>query len=50
MKMVRGKGIANGRDGLLYKNTFAGYNHIHALAVPGWAERFVEAAALGGKK
>jgi len=49
MKMVRGKGIANGRDGLLYKNTLAGYNHIHALAVPGWAERFVEAAALGGK-
>ncbi|QJB56601.1 cobyrinate a,c-diamide synthase [Pseudodesulfovibrio sp. zrk46] len=45
MKMARGKGILNGRDGLLSKNTFAGYNHIHALAVPGWAERFVSAAS-----
>ncbi len=50
MKMVRGKGIVDGRDGLLYKNTLAGYNHIHALAVPGWAERFVEAAALSGTR
>lgn len=45
MEMVRGKGALSGRDGLLYKNTFAGYNHIHALAVPEWAIRFVEAAA-----
>lgn len=44
MKMVRGKGVLHGQDGLLYENTFAGYNHIHALAVPGWAERFVKAA------
>lgn len=41
MKMNRGKGIAGDKDGLLYENTFAGYNHIHALAVPEWAERFV---------
>jgi len=45
MEMRRGKGIGTGRDGLLYENTFAGYNHIHALAAPGWAERFVAAAA-----
>ncbi|QGY38987.1 cobyrinate a,c-diamide synthase [Pseudodesulfovibrio cashew] len=44
MKMVRGMGAGKGRDGLLYQNTFAGYNHIHALAVPGWAPRFVAAA------
>lgn len=44
MKMVRGKGSKNGFDGFLYKRTFAGYNHIHALAVPQWAERFVAAA------
>ncbi len=44
MKMVRGKGVINGHDGLLYENTFAGYNHIHAFAVPGWADRFVLAA------
>lgn len=45
MKMVRGKGVLHGQDGLLYQNTFAGYNHIHALAVPEWAQRFVDAVA-----
>jgi cobyrinic acid a,c-diamide synthase len=44
MEMTRGEGMLKGRDGLLYQNTLAGYNHIHALAVPGWAERFVAAA------
>lgn len=44
MQMLRGKGIAGDRDGILYENTFAGYNHIHALAVPEWAQRFVETA------
>jgi cobyrinic acid a,c-diamide synthase len=47
LKMLRGKGGWNGRDGVLYKNTIAGYNHIHALAVPQWAKSFVAAA---GKK
>jgi len=45
MALRRGCGIGGGRDGLLYENTFAGYNHIHALAVPEWARRFVAAAA-----
>lgn len=45
LDMTRGQGAGKGSDGLLYKNTFAGYNHIHALAVPGWAERFVAAAS-----
>ena len=45
LRMIRGQGSALGRDGFLHKNTWAGYNHIHALAVPGWAERFVAAAA-----
>lgn len=44
MVMDRGKGAGLGRDGLLSFNTFAGYNHIHALAVPEWATRFVDAA------
>lgn len=44
MRMRRGSGIGDGRDGLLYENTFAGYTHIHALAVPDWAPRFVAAA------
>lgn len=45
MRMARGSGIGDGRDGLLYENTFAGYTHIHALAFPAWAPRFVAAAA-----
>ena len=45
LSMLRGSGIGGGRDGLLYENAFAGYNHIHALAVPEWARRFVAAAA-----
>lgn len=44
LKMHRGKGNAIGHDGFLKDNTMAGYNHIHALAVPGWAERFVASA------
>jgi cobyrinic acid a,c-diamide synthase len=44
MRMIRGAGAGMGRDGLLYENTFAGYTHIHALAFPDWAGRFVAAA------
>ncbi|MBG0788877.1 MAG: cobyrinate a,c-diamide synthase [Desulfovibrionaceae bacterium] len=45
LMMHRGKGSAIGHDGFLKNNTLAGYNHIHALAVPGWADRFVAAAS-----
>jgi len=45
MKMLRGKGGGIGHDGFLYEKTIAGYNHIHALAVPDWAKKFVSAAA-----
>jgi len=44
LKMLRGRGMLNGRDGLLKNRTFAAYSHIHALGVPGWAESFVRAA------
>ena len=37
----RGKGIVPGSDGLVYKNTLAGYHHLHAAAAPGWAEQMV---------
>ncbi|MFP4315655.1 MAG: cobyrinate a,c-diamide synthase [Desulfovibrionales bacterium] len=46
LKMVRGKGIDHGCDGLVSRNVFATYTHIHALGVSGWAERFV-ATAVG---
>lgn len=45
LDMDRGKGMANGRDGLVRDNVYAGYNHIHALGVPCWAGNFVRAAA-----
>lgn len=43
-RMLRGKGISGGFDGICYKNLLATYTHIHALGNPGWAEAFVSAA------
>ncbi len=40
----RGKGIVPGSDGLLYKNTLAGYHHLHAMAAPNWADQMVRLA------
>ncbi len=37
----RGKGIVSGFDGLVYKNTLAGYHHLHSDAAPQWAESLV---------
>jgi cobyrinic acid a,c-diamide synthase len=44
LRMLRGTGLGDLRDGLIYKNTFACYTHLHALSVPGWAGNFVRAA------
>ncbi|MDR3639725.1 MAG: cobyrinate a,c-diamide synthase [Humidesulfovibrio sp.] len=44
LKMLRGRGMINGRDGLLLDRTFAAYSHIHALGTPHWAPAFVRAA------
>lgn len=44
LTMERGVGFMNGRDGLVYRNVLALYTHIHALATPQWAGRFVEKA------
>lgn len=43
-KVSRGHGIDGKRDGMLYKNVLACYNHIHALGTKGWAENLVSAA------
>ena len=40
----RGHGIDGKRDGILYKNMFATYMHLHALGIPHWAEAFVSLA------
>jgi cobyrinic acid a,c-diamide synthase len=43
--IVRGHGVDGLQDGIVYKNLFASYLHLHALSNPGWAERFVDVAA-----
>ncbi|ACL05978.1 cobyrinic acid a,c-diamide synthase [Desulfatibacillum aliphaticivorans] len=48
--MVRGKGLYNGRDGMIYKNVLATYTHIHALGAPQWAEGLVRLAAVYSHK
>jgi cobyrinic acid a,c-diamide synthase len=45
----RGYGIDGQRDGVLYKNVFAAYTHLHALGTPPWAVAFVSLAAKEGK-
>lgn len=42
LKMVRGQGFSNGRDGLTYNNVFALYTHVHADGTPEWADNFVK--------
>jgi len=49
LKMVRGKGFINGRDGLTYKNVFALYTHVHADGTPEWATNFVNRCLLAKK-
>jgi len=44
LELSRGQGMGGGRDGLLARNTFAAYSHIHALGAPHWAPGFVAAA------
>lgn len=41
VRMIRGTGFIGGRDGLMYKNVFALYTHVHAEGTPDWAEKFV---------
>jgi len=44
-RLRRGRGIDGERDGVLYKNVFASYMHVHALGTPGWAEGLVSMAS-----
>jgi len=43
-RMQRGQGINGKADGIVYKNVFAAYTHLHASGVPQWAEAFVSLA------
>ena len=40
-RMKRGRGIEEKKDGIVYKNLFASYVHLHALGTPEWAGNFV---------
>jgi len=42
LKMERGTGFINGRDGLVYNNVLALYTHVHADGTPEWAGKFVQ--------
>ena len=42
LKMSRGKGFANGRDGLIGGNVLALYTHVHADGTPEWAPSVVD--------
>lgn len=44
MEIRRGHGIDGRVDGIVYKNTFAAYTHIHALGTTSWAEAFISRA------
>lgn len=44
-RVRRGFGIDGQVDGILYRRTLAGYNHLYAPASPGWAPRLVALAA-----
>ncbi|GBD98946.1 cobyrinic acid A,C-diamide synthase [bacterium BMS3Abin07] len=43
-KMKRGGGIRNGYDGVVYKNVFATYTHLHALGSPEWVKAMINVA------
>jgi cobyrinic acid a,c-diamide synthase len=44
-QVKRGQGVQQQRDGIVYKNLFASYIHLHALGTPEWARGFVSLAS-----
>jgi len=44
LSVLRGSGCFNKRDGLTYKNVFASYLHVHALATPEWIKGMIKCA------
>jgi cobyrinic acid a,c-diamide synthase len=44
-RMERGEGMGEDADGMIVRNTFAGYTHLFAPGEPHWAVNFVRAAA-----
>ena len=44
-QVKRGRGIHGSQDGIVYKNLFASYIHLHALGTPEWAQGFTSLAS-----
>lgn len=44
LAVTRGCGCFHDRDGLTYKNVFASYLHVHALATPEWVSGMIRCA------
>lgn len=44
-QVKRGQGIHGPQDGIVYKNLFASYIHLHALGTPEWAQGFISLAS-----
>lgn len=40
--MVRGRGIADGKDGMIAYGTMASYTHLHFASCPKFVHRFVD--------
>ncbi len=45
-KILRGKGLGNGRDGIMVHNVLASYTHLHAGGSVEWAKSLVKRARL----
>ncbi len=43
--VIRGNGITGMSDGVLYRNLFASFAHLHVIGNPGWAKTFVSLAS-----
>ena len=48
-RLMRGHGVDGQYDGIIYKNVFASYVHLHAWGATSWARNFVELAAARPK-
>ncbi|MGB0130890.1 cobyrinate a,c-diamide synthase [Chlorobium sp.] len=47
--LMRGQGVTGRHDGVLYRNLFASYAHLHAVGNPLWAKRFTDLCAAWKK-
>lgn len=45
LELNRGQGIDSKMDGIVYRNVFASFTHIHASGTPDWAKSFVSLAS-----